>query len=200
MACSFTLKGVFCVIASVGTLETECFKSILLVTFACLCLCLLWLNNSQIKVFAKTLPAMAVTDGNSMQWKRLLNQKWCHIDREVTPFQELSAGAKLNMVMLSQFVLKGCKLQYNSSLKGANQELTSKYKAIRGRHRPAMHRAAQEEIKIQKEKRMHAHLRLKLLSSGCRAARGRLFEVNDWGLCLFLLAVYLSLSLQASSR
>lgn len=51
------------------------------------------------------------------------------------------------MVMLSQFVLKGCKLQYNSSLKAANQQLAARYKAIRGRRPSATHRGGQEEIK-----------------------------------------------------
>lgn len=81
----------------------------------------------------------------SDRWKpnathRLLKLKWCHIDREVTPFQVLSVRANfLRMEMLSHFALKDCKLQYNSSLNVSNQELAPKHKPIVGWHQSVMH-------------------------------------------------------------
>lgn len=87
------------------------------------------------------------------------------------------------MVMLSQFVLKGCKLQCNSSLKAANQQLAARYKAIRGRRPSATHRGGQEEIKNIKVHgcRFSTPLLsrrpcLQLLLSGYPA---RLFKVKD---------------------
>lgn len=90
---------------------------------------------------------MAETDGNPMQRHRLLKLKWCHIDREVTPFQVLSVEANFRMVMLSQFAPKDSKLQYNSSLNVSNQRLATKHKPIRGWHQSVMHWGEREAMK-----------------------------------------------------
>lgn len=87
----------------------------------------------------------------SDRWKpnamnRLLTIKWCHIDREVTPFQVLSVRVNLRMVMLSHFSLKDHKLQYNSCLNASNQTLTPKHKPIRCWHQSVMHWREREEI------------------------------------------------------
>lgn len=87
----------------------------------------------------------------SDRWKpnamsRLLTLKWCHIDREVAPFQVLSVRVNLRMVMLSHFSLKDRKLQYNSSLNASNQTLASKHKPIRCWHQSVMHWREREEI------------------------------------------------------
>lgn len=76
----------------------------------------------------------------------LLKVKWCHIDREVTPFQVLSVREELRTVMLSQS-LKDCKLQNNSSFNVSNQKLAPIHKPIAGWHQSVMHLGERKGIK-----------------------------------------------------
>lgn len=145
MACSFTLKGVLCLIASVSKPEKDCFYK--------------YTSDFPLSLFefvvSKQQPQQSFTNElpgcGSDRWKPnamsgFLNVKWCRIDREVTPFHVLSVRAVLRMVILSHFALKGCKLQYNSSLNVSNQELAPKHKPIRDWHQPVMHWGEREEI------------------------------------------------------
>lgn len=146
MACSFTLKGVFCLIASVSKLE----KGVLYKYTSDFLLSLF-----EFVVRKQTFPNEPPGHGSD-RWKPnamhgLLMLKWCRIDREVKPFQVLSVWINLRMVMLSHFALKDCKLQYNSSLNVSNQELTPKHKPIRGGHQSGMHWREREKIKNGKE-------------------------------------------------
>lgn len=207
MACSFTLKGVFCLIASVSKLKQHFYKytsDFLLSLFEFV------VSEQQPQ---QSFPNEPPGHGSD-RWKpnathRLLNLRRHHIDREVTPFQVLSVRANLRMEMLSHFAVKDCKLQYDSSLNVSNQELAPKHKPIAGWHQPVMHWGEWEEIKNRKvfgrrftQPVLSLSLCLKVLLGGWWAAHrywsGWSLEVKDWGLCLFLLTVYLSLSAHLS--
>lgn len=128
-----------------------------------------------------------------------LKLKWCHIDREVTPFQLLSVRAELRMVMLSQF-LKDCKLQNNSSLNVPNQELAPKHKPIAAWHQSVIHWGEWEGIKEQESLWTEIYEACVVIQPvlkafvewlvGCmQVLVGWSLEVKGWGLCLCLLAI-----------
>lgn len=191
MTCSFTLKGAFYLIALVSKPARVVLINIL-VTFSCLCLSLLCLNNSYRTVLPINLLAVAVTDGKPMQWDAAEAKMAPHWQGGYT-FSGAVRESRIKM-MLSQS-LKICKLQ---------KQLVPKGKPIAGRHQSVLHGDKQE--------RLHARLyKAALVIQACAESfssvagglrtsmAGWSLEVKGWGLCLSPCNLSVVISLPLSS-